>query len=353
MATLKDVAARSRVSTATVSHVINNRSHVQPELRERVLSAIQELKYHPNAVARSLRTNRTRAVGIIIPDITNPFFPGIVRGAEDVLQKAGYTLVVGNSDGDTAKEAAYYRTFTAQRVDGFILIASESTRPPEYLLHHNIDSVPVVFVDRYYRGVRADTVLADNVRGSREAVSVLLEKGHRRIGIITGPLRLVNSRMRLDGYKQAFARFKTEIHKELIREGRYDIPSGYAETKVLLDLKNRPTALFICNAAMTLGCLRAIRERGVKVPQQLAVISFDDRELFELVDPSVSAVAQNPYELGSEAARILADRLSGNLTGPPQRKAFKTTLVIRQSTSCGPHGTECSDARGTAAIRNP
>jgi len=205
MVTIKDIAARSQVSTATVSHVINGTSNVRPERRERILRAIRELKYHPNAVAQSLRTSQTRTVGMIVPDITNPFFPAVVRGAEDVLGRANYTLIVGNSDSDSEKEEAYYRAFTAKRVDGLLLTASISTRPPEYLLHHDLADVPIVFVDCFYHGVPADAVVTDNVGGSFQAVCHLFEAGHRRIGVITGPLQLVNARMRFQGYKRAFA----------------------------------------------------------------------------------------------------------------------------------------------------
>ncbi len=340
MTTIREIAARSKVSTATVSHVINNTSNVTPECRERVLRAIRELKYQPNAIARSLRTKQTHTVGMVIPDITNPFFPGLVRGAEDVLRQAGYTLIVGNSDSDSEREAAYYRTFSAKRADGLLFIASASTNPPEYLLHHDSRTAPIVFVDRFYRGVRADAVFADNVGGSFQAVCHFFEAGHRRIGIITGPLQLVNARMRLEGYKRAFALHQAQVNKELIREGRYDVPSGYEQTKVLLGLKNRPTALFISNAPMTLGCLRAIRESGLKCPEELALVSFDDPEWFEFANPPVSAVVQNAYELGTSAARILADRLAGKLVGPPRRKIVKTKLVIRES-SAWPLAASC------------
>src|SRR5215831_6773147 len=179
---MKDVAARVGVSTMTVSNVINQTSNVAPELRKRVLRAIQDLKYHPSAIARSLRTKRTHTIGMIMPDITNPFFPAVIRGAEDVLNGEGYTLIVGNSDSDTQKEERYYRTFTARRVDGLFLFASATTRPPEYLLHHDLRGVPVVFIDRFYKGVRADAVFSDNVGGSLRAVNHLFECGHRRIG---------------------------------------------------------------------------------------------------------------------------------------------------------------------------
>lgn len=336
MITIKDIAAHSEVSIATVSNVINDVTNVTPQLRERVLRAIRELKYSPNRVARGLRTKQTKTVGMIVPDITNPFFPAVVRGAEDVLRDAGYTLIVGNSDSDSPKEEAYYRTFIEKRVDGLLLIGSIATRPPEYLHHHNLQATPIVFVDRFYRGVPADVVLADNVGGGFQAVCHLFDVGHRRIGIITGPLQLVNARMRLEGYKRAFAAHHAQVENELIREGHYDVQSGYDQTKALLDLRNRPTALFVSNATMTLGFLRAIRDCGVRCPDELAVVSFDDAEWFELVHPSVSAVVQNSYELGARGAQILAKRLAGKLTGPPRRKVLKTKLVIRESSNCNP-----------------
>lgn len=333
MATLKDVAARSKVSAMTVSNVVTGTNNVAPKLRERVLKAIRELKYEPNAIARSLRTRRTHTVGMIVPDITNPFFPAVVRGAEDALRHAGYTLIVGNSDSDTLKEEGYYRTLSAKRVEGLFLIASTTTRPPGYLFEHDLRATPIVFIDRFYRGVRADAVFADNLGGSLRAVNHLLEYGHRRIGIITGPLQLENARMRLEGYKRSYVHHHLEIDKELVREGHYDVQSGFERTKALLALKNRPTALFVCNAPMTFGALRAIRESGTKCPEEIALISFDDLDWFEFAHPSISGVAQNAYELGTLAADILLKRLEGKLTGPPRHKIIPTRLVIRESSN--------------------
>lgn len=331
MRTIKQIAEKAGVSTATVSYVINNSPGVSHEVRERILRIVRESRFHPNAVARSLRTRKSKAVGMIIPDITNPFFPGLVRGAEDVLRKTGHTLIVGNSDSDVSKEEEYYRTFSARQVEGLLITASISSRSPEYLLHHNLQATPVVFVDRNYRGVAADTVSADNLGGSLQAVRQLLEMGHRRIAIITGPLQLVNAQLRLEGYKRGLASNQLEIEDALIREGRYDAESGFEQTKALLDLKNRPTAVFISNAPMTFGCLRALRECGVRCPEELALISFDDAEWFELSNPSVSGVAQNPYQLGAAAGQILAKRMAGQLAGSPRRRVFKTKLVIRES----------------------
>jgi len=268
---------------------------------------------------------------MIVPDITNPFFPGLVRGAEDVLRGTGHTLIVGNSDGDVVKEQEYYRTFSARQTEGLLITASISSRAPEYLLHHDLSAVPVVFVDRYYRDVRADTVCADNADGSFQAVRHLLELGHRRIAIITGPLPLINARLRLEGYKRALTSEHIQVEDALIREGRYDSESGFEQTLALLHLKNRPTAVFVSNAPMTFGCLRALRDNGVQCPDEIALISFDDAEWFELSRPSVSGVAQNAYQLGAAAGKILAKRIAGQLTGAPRRRVFKTSLVIRES----------------------
>jgi len=331
LGTIKHIAARAGVSTATVSYAINNVSGVSPEVRERVLRIAREMRYHPNAVARGLRTKKSGTVCMIVPDITNPFFPGLVRGAEDVLRKAGHTLIVGNSDGDVLKEEEYYRTFSARQTEGLLITASISSRAPEYLLRHDLNAVPVVFVDRYYRDVRADTVSVDNSDGSFQAVRHLLEMGHRRIAIITGPLQLVNARLRLEGYKRAFTSYHVPLEDVLIREGRYDAESGVEQTKALLNLSHRPTAVFVSNAPMTFGCLRALHEHGVQCPEELALVSFDDAEWFSVTKPTVSGVAQNAYQLGAAAGQILAKRIAGQLTGRPRRRVFKTNLVIRES----------------------
>lgn len=331
MSTIKHIAERAGVSTATVSYVINNVAGVSPEVRERVLQIVRETRYRPNAVARGLRTKKSGTISMIVPDITNPFFPGLVRGAEDVLRDAGHTLIVGNSDGDVVKEQEYYRVFSARQTEGFLITASISSRAPEYLLHHDLRTVPIVFVDRYYRDMRADTVCADNADGSFQAVQHLLDMGHRRIAIITGPLQLVNARLRLEGYKRALTSAHIQIDDTLIREGRYDTESGFEQTLALLNLKNRPSAVFVSNAPMTFGCLRALRQNGVQCPDEVALISFDDAEWFELSRPSVSGVAQNAYQLGATAGKLLAKRIAGKLTGPPRRRVFKTSLVIRES----------------------
>jgi DNA-binding LacI/PurR family transcriptional regulator len=331
MIRLKDVAARARVSTMTVSNVLNNRLTVSPGRRDRVLQAIKDLKYQPNGIAQSMRTNRTQTVGMIMPDIANPFFPAVVRGAEDKLEKYGYSLIVGNSDSDTTKEESYYQTLLARRVDGLFLIASATTGAPEYLRRHDFDKVPIVFIDCFYHDVPADAVLSDNLGGSLSAVNHLFDRGHRRIAIITGPLTLENAKMRIEGYKRSLTLHDVRIENNLIREGEYHVQSGYQQTKALLRLKTPPTALFVSNGPMALGSMRAIREAKIACPEELALVTFDDMEWFEASHPSISGVAQDPYGIGKTAARLLLDRLRGKSAISPRQKILPTKLTLRES----------------------
>jgi len=333
MPNIQEVAVLAGVSTATVSHVLNGTKHVSPKLRKRVLKVAQDLNYQPSTIARSLITRRTKSVGMLVTDITNPFYPVLVRAAEDVLTREGYALVIGNSDGDPRKEEAFYRAVTAKWVDGLILITCPTAYPPAYLSRHNFEQTPIVFVNRDYPSMRADSVIADNSQGSYQAVSHLLNAGHQRVGIITGPRDHVMSVQRLLGYEGALRDFGLKVEAELVREGCFDIESGYQRAKALLGLPNRPTALHVCNVPMTTGALQAIFESGIGFPGEIALVSFDDQDWLSAIRPSISAVAQPVYELGAAAADILLKRISGALTDPPCRKVLKTQLMVRESSN--------------------
>jgi DNA-binding LacI/PurR family transcriptional regulator len=330
MMTIREVAGLAGVSTATVSHVLNDTVRVSPKLRERVLRVVHELNYQPNYLARGLRTKQTQTVGMIIGNIANPFFPAEVRGVEDVLRRDGFNLIVGNSDYDAEREAEYYRTFSAKRVDGLVLVLIP-TEPPEYLRRHNFSATPVVYIDHLLRGVQGDAVLIDNVRGSYRAVAHLIERGHRRIGIITGKMETLMAPRRLRGYELALKNHGIPLQPELIREGRYDEQSGYERATELLSLRPRPTALFACNGLMTTGCLRAIIEAGLRCPEEIALVSFDDLDWFKLMRPSITAVVNPAYELGWAAAEMLVNRMIKGVKGPPLHRKLATKLIVRKS----------------------
>jgi LacI family transcriptional regulator len=263
----------------------------------------------------------------------NPFYGAVTRGAEDVLAREGYTLLVGNTDGNFQKEEAYYQTFLAKRLDGLLLITCPTEYPPAYLSRHNSEETPVVLMNRDYPGVRADSVMADSQEGSCRAVSHLLDMGHRRIGITTGPAQHVSSQQRLLGYKRALHEHRVPVEDDLIREGQFDVKTGYEHATWLLSLRDRPTALFAFNAAMSMAALRAIFDLGLKCPEDVALVSFDDLEWFDLIRPRISAVAQPSYELGATSAQMLLERMSGQLSSPPQRTILKTELIIRESSN--------------------
>jgi DNA-binding LacI/PurR family transcriptional regulator len=259
MVTIRQVAMLAGVSTATVSHVLNGSHNVSPKLRERTLKVVKDLNYQPNDFARSLKTNRSKTIGMVVTDMTNPFYGAAVRGAEDVLAREGYTLLIGNSGEDYAKEESYYRIFMAKRTEGLIIVTCPTTYPPRYLLQHVIEGVPVVILNRDYPGLQADRVVSDNLEGSYQAVRHLLKAGHRRIGIIAGQRDNIVSAQRLQGYERALTERQLKCEEKLIKEGHFsDAHTGYRATMKLLTIKNRPSALFICNVRMTMGALKAI-----------------------------------------------------------------------------------------------
>ena len=210
--------------------------------------------------------------------------------------------------------------------------------PPAYFSRHNSEETPVVLINRDYPSLRADAVLVDHREGSQRAVAHLIAGGHRRIGTVTGPSQHVSSRQRFLGYEQALRDHGLPIDPALIREGHFDTKSGYEQTKVLLSLSERPTALFICNAPMAVAAMRAIFDAGLRCPEDVALVSFDDMEWFDLIQPRITAVAQPTYELGASAAEMLLRRISGDFTGPPCRKVLDTRLIVRESSP--PHASD-------------
>jgi DNA-binding LacI/PurR family transcriptional regulator len=333
MTTLRDVARKAAVSTATVSNVLNDTLYVSSALRTRVIAAAKELNYRPNSVARGLRLRRSDTVGMIVPDVTNPFFPAVVRGAEDVLTRKGFTLIIGNSDNDFAKEEAYYRTFLERQVDGLLTVPT-CDDAPESIRGLRDRGIPVVYVDRSHLGVPGDIVMADNLNGSRRCVQHLIKTGRRRVATITGPLNLSNARTRLEGYRWALNQARLPEDNRLIREGAFDAVSGREHTRALLALSPRPDAIFVANALMACGALQTLEEAGLSCPADLALACFDHLDFFELVRPRLTCVAAPSYELGARAAELLLKRIAGKMTGPGRRYLLPTRLIRRESTAC-------------------
>lgn len=331
MATIVEVAKRADVSIATVSNVIRGTRRVSPKLTERVQAAIRELNYSPNEIARSLKVRQTRMLGMVLPDITNPFFPEIIRGAEDTAFERGYFLVTANTDEQIGRERRIVAALRAYRVDG-VLLASASGKDTAHLKSTMEAGVALVCLDRTVPGIKTDAVLLDNVRGARECVRHLIQKGHKRIAIITGALDLQTGRERLRGYEDALREADLPVDQKLIFEGDFRYESGHRLGKQIVKQANRPTAIFVCNGVMTIGVLKALEETGVECPRDVALATFDDLKLDSPFHPHLTTVVQPSYEMGARAATILMDRIEGKLKKEPFIVRVSPTLILREST---------------------
>jgi LacI family transcriptional regulator len=331
MPTIVDVAKRAGVSIATVSNVIRSTATVSPGLRQRVTAAIAELQYHPNGIARSLKVKQTRMLAMVQPDITNPFFPEIIRGAEDRAFECGYLLVTANTDERITREQQVFAALRSHRVDG-ILLAPASGVDTKHVQNAIEAGISVVCLDRALPSVRTDAVLLNNARGSFECVQHMLRAGYTQIAIITGDLKLQTARERLQGYKRALREADRKVRAELILEGDFRQESGYRLTKELLRGTKRPSAIFVCNGVMALGVLKAFDELGIRCPQDIGLATFDDFMEEVAFRPHLTTVVQPSYEIGKRAAGLLIDRVEGRLTGKPTTVRVAPTLILREST---------------------
>ncbi len=331
MATIRDVARLAGVSMATAARALGGYGYVSDRAKDKVMRAARSLDYHPNAIARSMIKGRTNTLAVIVSDNANPFFAAVVRGVEDVVLAQGYAIILCNADEDPAKEAMYLRTVRQKRVDG--LIISPSGGGIELLQGLLAGGIPAVQVDRRLDGLKTDAVLTDNRAGVRAAVEHLIRLGHRRIGIISGPRRLYTGRERLDAFLDTLRRARIKPNERWILEGTFKERSGYDLVGELLRLSRRPTALFVANNLMTIGTLLRLKEEGVAIPKEMAVVGFDDMYWAPVLTPPLTAVAQPGYALGTAAAQLLLRRLAAQRGGPPETIVLQPQLVVRES--CG------------------
>lgn len=334
MPTLREIADRAGVSVGTVSNVINGTAAVSAVRRERVLAAIRELDYQPNHVARSLKLKKTRMLGMVISDITNPFFPQLVRGAEDAALKNSYLLITFNTDDNVEREKRVLSVLRQRRVDGVLLVVAPNAGDDGHIRSILDSGMPIVCLDRLPAGIEVDSVSVDNVAGARDCVRHLISMGHRRIAILTGPRAVQTAAERLQGYQEALIQAGIAVDPGLVLEGDFRSESGYRLGRALLAGSDRPTAVFVCNNMMALGLLRALAELGLNCPRDVAVASFDDFPLAEAFQPRMTAVAQPAYCIGYRGAELLIARIEGRPVEPrPSRIRLATQLLVRESST--------------------
>ncbi len=334
MSTIRDVAKRAGVSTMTVSRVINNSGYISQDARERVERAISELDYMPNALARSLRFKQTKTIALMLADITNPFFTTLARGVADMAEEHGFSVLFCNTDESKTKELDYLTIFLQKQVDGVLLVPASETGEAVALLAAR--GVPVVTLDRRVQGEAVDLVRCNSEQGGYNLIRHLIELGHTRIAAISGPRNVSTAQDRVTGYRRALAEAGIAIDERLICYGDYTEAGGYRLAHEMIRMQPRPTALFTANNFLAFGAYRAVREVGMKIPDQLSMVTFDDLPAMLILEPFLTVVAQPAYEIGHQAMALLLKRLSGEGPASAQEIVLPTTLIVNKSSGAPP-----------------
>jgi LacI family transcriptional regulator len=330
--TIKDVARLSGVSSMTVSRVINGSERVSPETRQRVERAIAELGYVPSRLARGLIRQKTGTLALIVPDVANPFFTLIVRGAEDVARRAGYRMILADTRADLTIERDVIEEMLAHRVDG-IVIAPVSDRSKGHLQRLARYGVEFVLIDRTVSGIESDVVTGDNVGGARRLVEHLISLGHRRIGFITESDDVSTARDRRQAYEAALAAAGLSYDPSLIVRSTVDPPGGFEGMRRLLELDEPPTAVFTVNNLVALGAIEAVRAHELEVPDDIALVCFDDIEYASRLYPFLTVMAQPAETLGTLGTQLLLERIEGRAPEQPRVVVLPAQFVVRRS--CG------------------
>lgn len=330
--TQHDVARLAGVSRAAVSHVLNNNTAIAipVETRQRIFEAMETLGYVPDRSAQSLRTRKTYTIASIIPDITNPFYPAFQRGIQDVARRHGYDLILYNTDNDDQQELKCLRSVQQGRVDGVIAVLFGQTGDELRRLVESGVSV-LCITGPHPTDLPIDSVYVDNAAAARTAVTYLIERGHRRIGMISGLEAAPPQQWRIQGYREALISHGITPDDHLICNGDFTDQGGYLGMQALLQFDPRPTAVFAANDLMAIGALRAIREYGLRVPDDIAIVGFDNIPIADLVIPRLTTIAQFQERMGQRAAELLFERIEGKAPPVARFEELPFELIIRES----------------------
>ncbi len=341
MTTIIDVAKMARVSKTSVSRYLNSQEqwHMTEETKRRIQEAIDKLDYKPSNIARSLKGKSTNVIGVVINDMTNPFFVQMIRGIEMELKDYDYNILICDSYMSVQKEIESLQMLEQRQIDGILLIGMNM--PVAHLERMNVKA-PIVLLERDAGDTRFQSVKIDNCRGGYEAVEHLIDQGHRRIAHITGNMQSVIARERQQAYVDCMRSYGIEIREAYQVEGRYDIESGYAGMKRLMELSECPTAVFCANDMMAIGAIRYLLEYGYRIPEDVAVVGYDDIEVASMVTPALTTMRQPVLELAKLATRILLHKMHNAPVDEElaQLSKMKAELVVRKSSVCGDKNRE-------------
>lgn len=329
--TIKDIARMAGVSHTTVSRALRGLPGVSEETRQRVLELADKLRYRSNAMARGLVTHRSQSIGMLVPDMTNPFYVQVAKGAEDIASNANYSLLICNSDHMQEKEIKYVDFLREKQVDGLLVIPLQ--KESRHFIDLYLDKIPLVFIDRFFPELPAPYVITDNYHGEKQAVEHLISQGYKRIAFLVGTRGGYAAEERLRAYCDAMKKAGLPLEKELILETRGGFQDGYQRAKDVLAIHPLPDAVLAANDVVALGVIRYFSECGVRVPEDIAIIGFDDIDFAEMLPVPLTTVRQHPLEMGIKAAEILLKLIEGNHDEINQRVMLSAELIVRES--CG------------------
>ena len=332
-ATIKDLAKALNLSPSTVSRALRDHPDISPLTKKRVLFLADQLDYHPDSIAQSLQTKKTKTIGVIVPEIKQPFFASVINGIEEYAYAAGYTIIVCQSNESYDREVVYTRSLVSHRVAGLLVSLSRTTEKFDHFKVLQRRDVPVVFFDRVSEEIAASKVVVDDYRGAYDVVEHLVKTGYHRIAHLAGPENLSISKFRLKGYKDALKHYNMPLNGELIVSGGLDDTDGVVGFQKLLNLQTLPDAIFAVNDPVATGAFVTIKEHGLKIPVDIALAGFSNTHMTSLLDPPLTTVEQPSYEIGITAAQLLMEQInSRDDKFVPQLKVLKTHLLVRGST---------------------
>lgn len=325
---MSDVAKLANVSPATVSRVLCHPELVSVETRKKVMEVINQVNYKPHLVARQFRTQETKIILVVVPDITSAFFSKVLRGIEHVAEKHGYQVILGDTEDTVEREKEYVNLLLQKQADGMVLLTARLNKES---LEEIASNYPLVLACEYIDGLNIPTVSIDNVSSARKATEHLISLGHSKIAHITGSINVVLSRDRLRGFQQAMISHNLEVESVYIQEGDSSFESGYQQMLKLLALEEPPTAVFVFNDEMAMGAIKAAKDSGMIVPNDLAIIGFDNIKMSSVIEPKLTTIDQPKYEIGKKAMELLIKQISGETTYKKQI-VLKDKLIVREST---------------------
>jgi LacI family transcriptional regulator len=331
--TISDIAKEAKVSSATVSRVLNNSGYVKEETKQRILAAIKDMNYTPSAIARSLSKSETNTIGVIVPDITNAYFGEIIKGISEIAESNNLNIILFNTDNYLDKEIRALNLLKEQRIKGIIMTPGfgEEKFNDTYIKTINNLNIPIILVSADVKFTKLNGVFVDNIKGGFDATNLLIKEGHTKIGIMTGLLSSEPAADRLTGYKKALKKNKIQFNNKYILYGDFKLDKAYELTGKLFSEKDRPTALVICSNMMTMGVIKALKEQNKDIPKDLAIIGFDKIDLLDMVGLNITYMEDCPIELGRASMDMLCEIISNTDGDGVKRLIIAPQIIIKGS----------------------